>query len=118
MALVTKRTERLDIPNEPGEWVELRLPLCVADMRALGEASTVPDVKRAMVLHTIQAWSYAAPVDAETLERLDMGTFNWLWERINEASAVPDPEKKDSSSPSPATTEPAGEPSLASSGIS
>lgn len=76
--LVTKSIQRFEHPDEEGEWFDVELPMSVSDLQKLPPATTLAELKVQMLVHTLRAWSYAAPVSAETIGSLDVLTFNWL----------------------------------------
>lgn len=108
----TAKTERLEHPYEPGEWVEIR-PLLATEMDEAKEAK----IKRTMALwgdalddfagktpdkepedtlpnrvaqydpltllkYAVVKWSYDAPVGLEHVERLDAVTRDWLLDEV------------------------------------
>lgn len=83
MALIDpKETRRVDIPHEPGEWVELR-PITARDLANLqraviGVTLTQAENTTRILATCLTAWSYAFPITIENLERLDYQTHNWL----------------------------------------
>ena len=120
MALVVKRIDKFEHPEEPGIWFELSVPLSVADLKEIGNPESLAGAKFAVVLRCLKSWSYEEngeplPLTAENLDRQDAATFNMLYTRVDEASKREDAEKKDSSSDSSATTDPAAESSPTSS---
>lgn len=104
---------RLDIPHEPGEWVELRPLDAGVAMRVTRVLKEDPyktygyELAREM----LAGWSYATPLD---VEKLDARTLRWLLEAVNDASDLrSDDEKKvsetnssDGSQPRPLSIEP------------
>lgn len=116
MALIDpSQTRHIEIPHEPGEWVELKV-LTARDTIAMqrksqdGEASldglTADELTIRILLATLKGWSYASPINEEALQSLDHKTFRWLeTESLSNGVRSPD-EKKDSDSPSSPTTEP------------
>lgn len=109
MALVDpNKTQRYDIPGEPGEWVELR-PLTTRDFLQTTRAQQDPNadkdvISAAFIMKAIKAWSYDAPIDEETILTLDPTTFFWL-SGLNPGRD--DDAKKNLDSPSSPTTPPA-----------
>lgn len=111
MALVRGQTTRLDIPGEPGEWVEIKkLPWglldgareartnavieraklmgseMMASLRDIKTADATPDplndYDRGFLLrHAVQAWSYDAELP-DGVEDLDEDTAEWLAREI------------------------------------
>ncbi len=105
MGLVSRIRERVDIPHEPGEWVELR-PLSGPALEAAREAkvrasiammegydldklrglNTGPTVQQAIDMYhhaillerSIVSWSYGDFVALRDLDDLDVRTSNWL----------------------------------------
>lgn len=121
MALISKTpSKRFDIPNEPGEWVEL-LPMSARVTRVAEEKGGDSNFAKGIIAlaQCIAAWSYDAPVSVETVEDLDTDTFTWLLQTVSSLSGERgEDEKKDSTEPSSPTTDPVAEPSPESSGIS
>ncbi len=120
MALVVKKIDRFEHPDEPGIWFELSVPLTVADLKEIGTPDSMAEAKFGVVLRCLKSWSYREndeplPLTAENLDRQDAETFNMLYTRIDEASKRTDTEKKASSLASPDTTEQAAESSPPSS---
>lgn len=115
MALVLKETVTLQHPSEPDTWFKIRRPLTSGDMKALGAAENLADVKFLGVRRALLDWSYSEALTDESLGLLDITSFNWLAEQVFEGSQRPEPEKKDSEPPSSPTTEEAAD-SPASSG--
>lgn len=99
MALIDpKHFERLDIPDEPGEWVEIR-STTAGDLIGVEQRD---DSTFVLLAKRIKAWSYDAPVNAESISRLDIPTFTFL----SNYGLRSEDEKKDSGSQSSPTTEP------------
>lgn len=111
MALVdTSKSDRLEHPEEPGQWIEVRHLLGVEmdeaqEVRvkkllnvwgdALNSASTGTPQDRnslearmqrydhqTLLNYAITGWSYDAPVDPDNIARLDNVTRQWLVEEI------------------------------------
>jgi hypothetical protein len=115
MAVIKKTTKRIDHPSEPGEWAEIRVPVLAGDL------ADTRDDKVGMMLDllgaAVTAWSYPEPVTKANIEALDIQTFQWLSTEVQQASRIrSNEEKKDSTSPSPATSEPEADASPVSSG--
>lgn len=87
MALVDKKTqrERIEIPHEPGEWIELT-PLTFGDKRALAELKGVESVTY-LVRATVAAWSYKVPPSPENIDLLDAETSDWIAQIVAEKVA-------------------------------
>lgn len=127
--MLTNRTsQRVEIPHEPGEWVELkplswtdlerartaRLKSVVETMRDAAEViallqgrtpDAVPDTDplspydRATILKAgIVGWSYGAPLDEENLASLDEETAVWIAQQLVAARSEAD--RKNASSTS------------------
>lgn len=113
--------ERLDIPNEPGEWVGI-VALTGIEMDEANSANTeatltrmrpflkdIADLKgiaddrdkraeshtsfdaMALLKAAVRSWSYPEPVTPENLERLDGATRDWLHRTIWERNSRPLP---------------------------
>lgn len=99
MALIKDDTRvRLDIPHEPGEWIEIR-PMRNSDLRT----ADLTDRRTALfsLMDTlIVAWSYPEPVTPENIAQLDVDTTRWLDEQIPAVSGIRADEAKNGSSPS------------------
>lgn len=97
MALInSSNTKHLDIPHEPGQWVEVR-PLTAGDIEGLSVDGSGVKVSIECLAAIISAWSYQEPVSLENVRRLDLDTFTWLGNEALKVSGVrDDAEKKDS----------------------
>lgn len=103
MALIPKDSRiRLDIPHEPGEWIEIH-PLTVRTVLDVSDASEKgANFGFELLRRSVMAWSYDGAVTEENLGNLDSETFTWLSRAINPASGErSDDEKKESAAPSP-----------------
>jgi hypothetical protein len=106
MALCSMTTRKLDIPNEAGEWVEIRpisnaaLREVRADARAAVGGEDSQDygleLTQRLLRIAIVSWSYEPMPTDETIGDLDIAMTEWLARTLNEAAIVPLP----SSSPS------------------
>lgn len=108
MALITKQIKRLAHPTEPDTWFDVRLPVTAGDMAGMRATGNV-GMKLDLLAVVLVDWSYPAPITLDTVNSLDLDTFNWLQQVIFDASGIRDePEKKDfvaSSSPTSAQGE-------------
>lgn len=117
MALVKKQIKRLEIPHEPGEWMDVRVPLAAGDMAGLTAADGEIGMSLDLMVSVVQAWSYPEDISRETIDLLDLDTMVWLAQAVTEASGVKDEaEKKDSVNSSPPTSAPEEVTTPASSG--
>lgn len=104
MALLrTGERKRLDIPHEPGEWIEIKR----LSMREHGELDTATArtpllFGLALMGAAISAWSYPEAVTQESVDRLDPVTSGWLIKAIgrHNSGELSDDEKKAGTSPS------------------
>jgi hypothetical protein len=109
--LITDKTRKVDIPHEPGEWVEIKklswrqLTLAadiqtdetIARLKKMGgdlfkslsnekakqEVNPALQYDRGFVLEAgISRWSYDAEVNKKNIESLDEQTAAWLFEEI------------------------------------
>lgn len=114
MALITSKDyKRLEIPHEPGQWVDVR-PLTFGDMDLFRMEGELVGVSRDLAAEVITSWSYGewpAPHDerVELIKSLDLDTSVWLiqalGETLTEISGIrSDSEKKESDSSSQPTT--------------
>jgi hypothetical protein len=118
LVLIIKETKRIDIPHEAGAWVEISVPFSVGDMEAIGGAENVAQAKVRAVERALKGWSYSEPVTPDNVRRLDIQTFQWLYELVDGLNpSRSEQEKKASSVDSPPTTAPAGNNSPPHSGI-
>lgn len=104
MALVSRlQPQRVDIPHEPNEWIEI-LPISAGGLSALqqgADGKTPVGLMIEMLAQCIKAWSYPVPVSIETLSDLDGATLTWLQTEVNIASGVrSDAEKNSPDNPS------------------
>lgn len=111
MALIdpTKYT-RIDIPHEPGQWVEVR-PFITADTIVIAkkEPETEPEASVEMLALCIKRWSYSEePVTAEQLNVLDAKTFRWLDNEILVLSGIRTRAEKNGSAPQSSPTSGSG----------
>ena len=72
--LTNKVIKRVELPHEPGEWVEVRMP----SMLIMDTSSDQPHTWLALMVACIQAWSYDEPVSPETISELDAETIHIL----------------------------------------
>jgi hypothetical protein len=111
MALInSQHIRRVDIPHEPGEWVEIR-PVTAgqyADLQRDGADLTGAEVALRILVGSLADWSYDAPITPETLRSLDYETFTWLERELSVTSGLrSDPESNGSVPQSSPITEPA-----------
>ena len=122
MLIDISKTERLEHPDEAGQWIEIR-PLLAAELDRAREAQikrilavwgdTIKDMtgpanrERADDLATrvqqfdagilltasIVAWSYEAPVNKENIDKLDGVTRDWLVEEVVKRNTRPWPNR-------------------------
>ena len=117
MALCSLTTRRIDIPHEPGEWVEVR-PLSAKNLRVMDKAAktaargpdTVLDeteygyeLTTRMLDAAVVAWSYEPPVTPENLADLDLATTVWLSGELSTGAEIPLPSTPPSTASSPET---------------
>lgn len=99
---VTKR-ERIELPNEPGEWIELR-PMSSGDAANTSNDQYTSTLE--VLVKVITAWSYTVPLTKENIYLLDMNTIRLLSGELAKISNVrSDEEKKGSPTPSLASSE-------------
>ncbi len=111
MALINDKTRKVDIPHEPGEWMELKklswrqlalaadiqtdetigrlkklggdLFKALTNEKAKQELNPALQYDRGFVLEAgISRWSYDVKVTKETIETLDEETAKWAFEEI------------------------------------
>lgn len=108
MALIDPtKYERIEIPDEPGAWVEIR-PRIIGDLVGIGDG---PGSGFEALARQIRAWSFDEPVSAEAIACLELPTYNFL----TTYRVRPVAEKKDSDSASSQPTDPAAADGLVSS---
>lgn len=118
MALVVKQVKRVQHPTEPDAWFELRLPLSAGDLELMRDGSRMGMVSVDLMASVVTGWSYDAPITVETIKSLDLDTFTFLVGEIQTGSGIRDAEeKKDSSSTSSPSSDPAADGSPKSLGI-
>lgn len=107
MALFSsKNTKRLELPNDPGLWVEIRTALTVGmKQRTLSAAMTlrVSDAgdasfdafayKQALLREIVVAWADPLPVTPSNVDELDPDVAEWVLEQF-EALSAPRPEEE------------------------
>lgn len=99
MALITDDTRvRLNIPHEPGQWIEIR-PMRNSDLEKIDVSDRVA-MTLALFERVILAWSYPEPVTPQTIRQLDIDTTRWLDEEIPKASGLRSEAEKNGSTPS------------------
>lgn len=77
MALVDKKVvDRIPIPHEPDQWVELT-GLNWADKKRIAKLEG-PDAADATIKAMLVGWSYGVPLNAENIDKLDHYTLEWL----------------------------------------
>lgn len=91
MALISKDDRRrIDIPHEPGEWIELRAFTTKdsAEVEAGGGNGQI-NLGLQILARAITTWSYkdanGATIDPteETIGQLDLDTFKWLMQEVD-----------------------------------
>jgi len=104
--MLVGKTERRDVPHEPGEWFEFRQlsgpeldeaeerqtqralamvkgldPGAMAILREQGQAAPAGTEQRydkdTLVRHAVVAWSYTEPCEDDSKARLDAATRDW-----------------------------------------
>lgn len=103
MALIDpKEVRHVEIPHEPGEWVELR-PITsriFATVQREGKGESYSEITLRLLAGCIVAWSYDAPVTPENIDLLDPVTMNYLDEQMQKTSgSLSEEEKKEPISP-------------------
>jgi len=105
MGLCSLTTRRLDIPGEPGQWIEIK-PLSAKllhsiTLEAKRDAKAAIDADETdtdaegyalssrMLNAAIVAWSYDAPVDRDHVDDLEISTTTWLVEEMNKGADIP-----------------------------
>lgn len=108
--------KRLDIPDEPGKWIEYK-PISAGEFIALLEANhTGPAYAMALIQLVLTGWNYDAPLSPESVSDLTADTFKWLDANVMEWAGLRSPEQKNGSTePSSPISEPATESSPPSS---
>lgn len=110
----TLKPTRVDIPDEPGEWIEYK-PISTDELDSIDTNLSNIAYTKAMLLAVLTSWSYGE-LNAEALGDLEAKTFRWLDTNVTQwAGLRSDAEKKESISPSPDTSEPEPADSLQSS---
>lgn len=113
MAIVTNIVKRVEIPHEPGEWMEFKrlswrqlenasdiaTDALMQRLKAMGgdilqvlrqfgreqaQNATQSYDRKAILLCGISKWSYDAPVNEETIDLLDEETAAWAFGEILE----------------------------------
>jgi hypothetical protein len=101
VALFTSQTnKRLDIPDEPGQWVEIKTAMTVGMRnRALSAAMTLRmsdagdaqfdafAYKQAQLKEIVVAWSDSRPVTPAAVEDLDPEMADWILAQFDALSA-------------------------------
>ena len=85
--LTSKHQIRIDLPHEPGEWIEARKPSI--SMLLMGGVTTVT-----LLQTCITAWSYPEPVTPENIADLDVETAQVVARALG---TTPEAETKNSS---------------------
>lgn len=89
--LTHKVIVHVDLPHEPGQWIEARKPsLAILNEVGDGQAGVINMLQRC-----ITAWSYDEPVSNEMIGELDADTATVVLNALNEAK--PEGERKNSS---------------------
>jgi hypothetical protein len=100
MALCSLSTRRLELPHEPGAWVEVRLLSANTvrkldkDARAIAgddDSDYGYEVMGAMLKTAVVSWSYEAPVTLENIDDLDLATAAWVAGELGKGADVPLP---------------------------
>ena len=89
MALTSRVTKRLELPHEPGEWVDIRMP----SLRDLHEMQKLDDTYAGMVKlisQCVVGWSYEADVTEDTVWDLDAETAGYIGTALNAAKTDDD----------------------------
>ena len=82
MALTSQDIKRLDLPHEPGQWVDIRTP----SLRLLHQMSKFEDSYEGMVkliAGCVTAWSYETPVSEDAVWDLDAETAGVIGRALN-----------------------------------
>ena len=88
--LTSKHLVRIDLPHEPGEWIEAHKPSIA--MLLMEEVTTVT-----LLQQCITAWSYPDPVTPENIADLDVQTAQVVAQALG---TTPEADTKNSSAPS------------------
>ena len=72
--LTNKVVKRVELPHEPGEWVEVRMP----SMLIMDKASDAAHPWMGLLEACILSWSYEEPPTAEAISELDSETVHVL----------------------------------------
>lgn len=93
------KPERIEIPHEPGQWIEL-IPPSGGDLRDLSGLESY-EYSFGLAARMITRWSYERDITIENIADLDAHTIGWLAPVLREHMNVrDDEEKKESSSDS------------------
>ena len=76
--MLTGGTEKLAIPHEPGEWVEVRYLSWRETNRIKREAADDEDMAARCLYASVVSWSYERPVSEETIDLLDDVTASFI----------------------------------------
>ena len=81
MAITSKLTRRVELPHEPGEWIEVRMP----SLRILHGAQDEDQYKGMMCMLSacITGWSYDEPVTEDNVWELDPKTAGVVLGELN-----------------------------------
>lgn len=100
-------TKRLEIPHEPGEWIEVRRLSGSQESSAFtdqktGKARTIEESMAELFSRAVVAWSYDAPTVKASYMALDAVTRDWLIEQIMawDRQTVTDAERGNATAPS------------------
>jgi hypothetical protein len=74
--LTSKHLKKVDLPHEPGEWIEVKMP-SVGDLRAVDMTNSIQSTLDALC-SCIKAWSYDEDVTPENIADLDPPTITFL----------------------------------------
>lgn len=109
MAFASKQRKRLDIPHEPGAWIEVRPPnngdLVTIDFATVSDENMSELLK--LLTRLVVGWSYEdVPLNTENILDIDITTSMWLLGEIGEmVKGREAAEGKESATNSPDTLE-------------
>ena len=98
-------TKKLDLPHEPGEWVEIR-PLSWRQVNAIRDIDDENEITCYVLSQAIVGWSYGEPVTPETLDRLDAETAVFVIDKLRPGRQKKEEAEEDRKNVSDSSTPP------------
>jgi hypothetical protein len=92
--ITTNSVTRIELPHEPGQWIEARRPSIKDTLIAGKSGDHEMDVALSLLQACVVAWSYGEAVTAENIAALDTETAGVVMKALNPSGAAAETDQK------------------------